>query len=134
MARQLREMTAALQGLGQNDHMPGDAARSPYEPSNSEQCQRQFDEAAQDHAPDVRHLQQMVDADLIASGAGYLPSPLQQMERQRRLKMAVGDLTGELVRPWSAAETPQLFLLMLTAWSSSAAAGSLCGCPGLPAR
>jgi hypothetical protein len=44
----------------------------------------------------ARQRQQVEDAELIASAPGF-PGPAYEMEMQRRLKVAITDLTGEIV-------------------------------------
>lgn len=67
------------------------------------------------HRGVVQDRQQVPDADLISSAPGF-PGPQHEMEMQRRLKAAVVELTGELVKFREASDDAASRMERLTRW------------------
>jgi hypothetical protein len=67
------------------------------------------------HKAVVQDRQQVPDADLIANAPG-IPGPQYEMEMQRRLKAAVVELTGELVKFRRASDEAASRMERLTRW------------------
>jgi hypothetical protein len=67
------------------------------------------------HRGVVQDRQQIPDADLIASAPG-IPGPQHEMEMQRRLKAAVIELTGELIKFQGTSRETASRLERLTRW------------------
>ncbi len=63
----------------------------------------------------VRERQQVPDADLIARAPGF-PGPAYEMEMQRRLKVAITELTRELVSFRTSSDVAASRLERLTRW------------------
>jgi hypothetical protein len=63
----------------------------------------------------VRERQQTPDADLIARAPGF-PGPAYEMEMQRRLKVAIIELTSELVSFRTSSDAAASRLERLTRW------------------
>jgi hypothetical protein len=67
------------------------------------------------HKGIIQDRQQVSDADLIATAPG-IPGPQHEMEMQRRLKEAIGELTGELVKFRTASDEAASRMERLTSW------------------
>ena len=64
---------------------------------SSKRKEQRFRQAAHaQHVESINQLARLGDAELIAQAPG-IPSPSHEMEMNRRLKAAIGDLTGEIV-------------------------------------